>query len=109
MENNFCVKDFKKEFGYGDLSGLEYLEKTIIKNMKEINSKNNTMFFTKEDYLINLFYATLNLNYCNNIYETDYKENGKNFDYNLYFQTKDLLFTELEKYLGLSFGSLEVD
>ena len=105
--NNFNIEEFKKEYEFGDLSGLEYLEKTIIKNMKEINSKNNTIFFTKEDYLINLFYATLSLNYCNNIYETDYKENGKNFNYDLYFQTKDLLFTELEKYLNLDFGELE--
>ena len=95
----FDLKEFNKEYECSDLSGLEYLEKTLIKELKEKNKNNNTMFFTKEDYLISLFYATKELNYCNNIYETDYKQNAKNFDYNLYFDTKHLLFSELEKYL----------
>lgn len=100
----FDLKEFKKEYSYGDLSGLEYLEKTLIKDLKEKNK--NSMYFTKEDYLISLFYATKELNYCNNIYETDYKQNAKDFKYELYFQTKDLLFTELEKYLDLKWGVL---
>lgn len=104
MKSKFNVEEFKEEFNCGDLSGLEYIEKTVIKDMKGENK--NTMYFTKEDYLINLFYAVLNLNYCNNIYETDYKQNAKDFNYNLYFETKDLFLTELERYLKLNFGEL---
>ena len=102
----FDLKEFEKEYSYGDLSGLEYLEKTIINEMKDKNKNNKTMFFTKEDYLISLFYAVKELNYCNNIYETDYKQNAKDFKYRLYFDAKYLLFLELEKYLSLKVGAL---
>lgn len=93
----FNLEEFKKEYSYGDLSGLEYLEKTIIKNLKEVNK--NATDLTREDYLIALFYATLNLNSCNNIYETTNVKN--NFQYDLYFDTKYLLFKELGLELGL--------
>lgn len=87
----FNLEEFKKEYSYGDLSGLEYLEKTLIKDLKEKNK--NTMDLTREDYLIDLFYATLSLNSCNNIYETTNVKNS--FQYDLYFNTKYLLFKEL--------------
>ena len=87
----FCYEDFKKEFNCGDLCGLEYLEKTLIKDMKEKNK--GTMDLTREDYIIDLFYATLSLNSCNNIYEMTNIKND--FIYDLYFNTRDLLFKEL--------------
>ena len=34
---SFDLKTFKKEFESGDLFGLEYLEKTIITEMKKTN------------------------------------------------------------------------
>ena len=37
----FDLKTFKKEFESGDLCGLEYLEKTIITEMKKQIEENN--------------------------------------------------------------------
>ena len=82
---------FKEKINMGDLTALEYLEDTLIKELKEKNK--NTYFYTKEDYIINLFYAVKYLNTCNDIYETSDVKN--NFDYDLYFAAKDLLLKEL--------------
>ena len=38
---SFDLKTFKKEFESGDLCGLEYLEKTIITEMKKQIEENN--------------------------------------------------------------------
>lgn len=91
MNNRFDYETFKKEFNDGDIWGLQYLETTIINDLKETN-KNKTDI-TREDYIIDLFYATMALNSCNNIYEITDK--AKDFDYNLYFDTRNLLFKEL--------------
>lgn len=87
----FNYEDFKKEVNSGDIWGLEYLEKTLIREYKE--TPFNPIEYTKSDYIISLFYAVKELNRCNDIYETSNVEN--NFDYDLYFQTRDLLFKEL--------------
>lgn len=91
---SFNYNNFKKELEESDLSGLEYLEKNLIDKLKE-NYDKHTWDFTREEYLVNLFYATLYLNKCNMIFEISNVEN--NFKYDLYFQTKDLLLEELEK------------
>lgn len=97
---DFVLKDFTHEYNSGDLCGLEYLEKTLIQKYKDlskdlfVNKKVNG--WNKYDYVINLFYATLSLNSCNDMYETDSKIGG-NFKYDLYFDTKDLLLTEIGK------------
>lgn len=92
----FNIKEFKKEFEYGDLSGLEYLEETIIKNCKETIKENNKKMnndFIKEEYITSLFYAVKELNNCNFIYECTNVKNNFNFDY--YSSIRDLLFKEL--------------
>lgn len=91
--NNFDYTEFKKEFNCGDLCGLEYLEKTLIAEFKEKYKKQD--YGTKEGYLISLFYAVKELNDCNNIYETCSSKIASNFKYDLYFETRDLLFKEL--------------
>lgn len=96
----FDLKEFEKEYSYGDLSGLEYLEKTFIKELEEKNK--NTMYYTKEDYIIGLYKAVRHLNWCNDIYETTRIKNK--FDYNLYFNAKHLLFSEIADYLNIKGG-----
>lgn len=88
----FDLEKFKKEFESGDIWGLEYLERTIINDMKEKNKGTTKM--TKEDYILSLFYAVKDLNYCNNIYETTNVENHFNWEY--YYTIRDLLFLELD-------------
>lgn len=93
----FDYNKFVREYAYGDLSGLEYLEDTIIKDMKEKikeDNKNCVEHFTREEYITSLFYATLELNNCNNIYETESKVKT-NFNFDIYSNVRDLLFTEL--------------
>jgi hypothetical protein len=88
---SFDYFKFKEKINKGDLNGLEYLEDTLIKELKEKNK--NTYIYTKEDYIINLFYAVKHLNECNDIYETSGVKNKFNCD--LYFETKRLLLEEL--------------
>ena len=91
----FDYEIFKKEINGGDILGLEYLEKTIIADYKKkIKEKNDVLNYTKEEYIVNLFYAVKDLNLCNEIYETSDVKN--NFDYDLYFGTRDLLLKEME-------------
>lgn len=99
MYNNFVYKDYMDEYLGGDLIGLEYLEKTIIQYIKD-NYKRDTYDYTKEDYILDLFYAVMHLNSCNDIYETSSKRVADNFDYDLYFNAKGLLLDELSEYTG---------
>lgn len=89
----FDYKEFIKEFRYGDLNGLDYLEKTIIRDFKDRINDNIGSDYTYYDYIIALFYATKNLNECVFIYEMTKVKN--NFNYDLYCEVRDLLFSEL--------------
>lgn len=91
----FDYTKFKKEYEMGDIWGLEYLEKTIISDLKE--KENKSVDYTKEDFIVSLFYATKELNTCNDIYETSHC--GNDFDCDIYFNAKDLLLNELKKYI----------
>ena len=88
---SFDYFKFKKEINDGDLSGIEYMEDTLIKELKEKN--NNSYVYTREDYIIALFYALKYLNQCNDIYETSDVKNK--FNYDLYYKTKELFLEEL--------------
>lgn len=88
----FNYNEFKKEFSYGDLSGLEYLEKTLIREYKD-KINDNIDKYSYYDYIINLFRATRCLNECMFIYEQTNVKN--NFNYDLYTETRDLLFKEI--------------
>ena len=100
MYKNYKSFDYDKfitEYYYGDLSGLEYIEKTIIKEMKnkiEENNKKGVVCFTIEEYITSLFYAALELNNCMTIYEMEPKIKT-NFNYNIYTLVRDKLFEEL--------------
>lgn len=87
----FDLNKFYNEFNGGDLWGLEYLERTLIAKMREKTFCSPDI--TKEDYLINLFYAVKKLNYCNQVYEDTDIEN--NFNWDVYANVRDLLFKEL--------------
>ena len=88
----FDLEEFKKEFELGEMTALRYLEKTKIQELKDTNKYNND-YYTRNDYLINLFYAVLYLDECNIIYETSMVKNSFNWDY--YATVRDLLFKEL--------------
>lgn len=94
----FDFQTFKKEFSYGDLSGLDYIEKTIIRDFKDRLNDNIGSDYTRYDYIISLFYATRELNECMFMYEQTRVEN--NFVYDYYCNVRDLLFKEL----GIDFG-----
>ena len=98
----FDFNVFNRKLTCGDRYGLEYLEKTLIKDLKEKNE--DSMFYTKEDYLINLFYATLELNTCNDIYETSHVENNFNFD--IYAVVRDKFLEEFCNYYGYDYNRL---
>lgn len=87
----FDLEKFKEEYYKGDIWGLEYMERTLIRDMREKNK--GTMDLTREDYIIGLFNAVMSLNWCNNIFETTDVENKFNWDY--YWTIKSLLFEEL--------------
>lgn len=92
----FNIEKFKEEFEQGDLNGLEYLEETIIKDMKDKiqeDNKKGVIDFTREEYITSLFEAVMYLNNCEIIYETSDIKNKFNFDYYAYI--RDLLFEEL--------------
>ena len=99
MNNNmyeipeFDYKKFKEEFASGDIWGLNYLEETLIRDYKD-RANDNIDGYCWYDYIINLFYATEELNTCNDIYETCSKVENR-FNNDLYFRTRDLLFEEL--------------
>ena len=90
---DFNLEGFTGALNNGDIYGLDYLEKTIIKKIKEININTKISKYTKEEYIANLFYAVKYLNNCIDIYESCHIEN--NFKYDLYTETRDLLFKEL--------------
>ena len=92
---NFNYECFKLELENSDLCALEYLEKRLINKLKEIVDKKGE--FTREEYLISLFYAALELNNTNFISGLGEIEN--NFNSDIYFNVRDLLFKELEKEL----------
>ena len=96
MEKEFDFKVFKEEYKSGDLNGLEYLENTLIKEYKE-KYKNNydPLYYTQEEFIVNLFEAVMCLNLCNTIYERKDKTNIKKFNYDYYATIRDLLFIEL--------------
>lgn len=88
----FDYNVFKKELNSGDIYGLEYMEKTLIRDLKDKCNDNYTGY-KYQDYIVSLFYATLELNRCVDIYETSNVEN--HFNYDLYTMTRDLLFEEI--------------
>ena len=90
---SFDYNEFENEVNSGDIWGLEYLEKTLIRDYKDRLNDSIQDKYCWYDYIISLFYAVKELNSCNDIYETSNVEN--NFNYDLYFQTRDLLFEEL--------------
>lgn len=87
----FDLEKFKKEFEGGDIWGLEYIERTLIRDMREKNEGTKEM--TREDYLLSLFYAVKELNYCVEIWETTNVPNKFNWD--IYGIVRDKLFEEL--------------
>jgi len=88
----FDYKTFKKDLQSGDINGLDYLEKTIIRELKDKCNDNYTGW-KYQDYIVRLFYATMYLNDCVNIYETSNVKN--HFNYDLYVETRNLLFEEI--------------
>lgn len=97
----FDYEKFMLELNDSDLLGLEYMEKTLIENMKEIIKKNDieTGNYIKEDYIVSLFYAVKELNNCNFIYEMTNVKN--NFEQDLYFNVKGKLIEEVRNYLEM--------
>lgn len=100
--NNFDFNIFNKELTNSDIAGLNYLEETVIKGFKE--KQFDPLYYTKEEYLVSLFYATLELNTCNNIYETSNVENNFNFD--IYAIVRDKFLEEFCNYYGYDFDKL---
>ena len=98
MNNIFEIEEFdynkfKEEINDSDLLGLEYLEKTIIRDFKDRLNDNIKEDYTYYDYIINLYRATRCLNECIFIHEQTRVEN--NFKADIYHETRDLLFKEL--------------
>lgn len=92
---DFDYEKFKNRLNDGDLNGIEYIGKTIIEFMKEEIKKNyDPLYFTKKEYIIELYNATISLNYCNNMYENSDFENS--FNYDIYAMVRDKLFEELD-------------
>lgn len=83
---------FKDNLKNGDIWGLEYLEKTIIRDFKD-RINDNIDKYTYYDYIINLYNATRCLNECIYIHENTSVEN--NFNWEIYANTRDKLFEEL--------------
>ena len=89
----FDYEKFKEELKDSDLLALEYLEETIIRDFKDRLNDNIGNDYTYYDYIINLFYATRELNECIFIHEQTSVRN--NFKTDIYHETRDLLFKEL--------------
>lgn len=91
--STFDYKAFKELLNAGDIGGLDYLEKTIIRDYKDRLNDHDRKELDYYEYIVELFYAVKNLNRVNDIYETSRVEN--NFKSDLYFQVRDLLFEEI--------------
>ena len=93
----FDYIEFKKDFECGDLCGLEYLGSTIIKDLKakkEEEREKDWLEYTRTDYILDLYEATLLLNDCVFIHESTNVKNKFNWD--LYSLIRDKLFEELD-------------
>ena len=89
---DFDIVKFTENILDSDLLGLEYINDTIIKNIKELTQENE-IEYNYYDYIINLYHATRSLNECVFIYEQTRVET--NFKYDIYTETRDLLFEAL--------------
>ena len=89
----FDYKEFIYNYSLSDLSGIEYIGKTIIRDFKDRINDNIGSDYTYYDYIINLYNATRSLNECVFIYEMTSVKN--NFKYDLYCGVRDLLFSEI--------------
>jgi hypothetical protein len=90
MYKDFDIKKFNEEFNAGDLSGLEYIGKTIIDNLEEDIDR-----FTRTDYLKGLYRAVMGLNYSLSAYETGKGFITDKYLYDYYYNIRDLFFEEL--------------
>jgi len=91
MYKDFDIKKFNEEFNAGDLSGLEYIGKTIIDNLEEDIDR-----FTRTDYLKGLYRAVMGLNYSLDAYENYGREHiTDKYFYDYYYSIRDLFFEEL--------------
>lgn len=89
LENkDFNFKEFKDILNGSDIAGLEYLYENEIKYYN--------LFIPRNDYIYKLYIATCSLNCCVEYYES-YSQTKceNNFDYDIYTNTRDLLFKEL--------------
>jgi len=94
----FNYEDLKREFNYGDLCGLDYLTDTI---MEEIKNKLDSFITKQEDYILALFNATKEMNWVNQMYETEINVKAQDKASDLYFETRNLFLEELFNYLGI--------
>jgi hypothetical protein len=90
MYKDFDIKKFNEEFNAGDLSGLEYIGKTIINNLKEDLDN-----FTRTDYLKGLYKAVMGLNNCLIAYETGKGFITDKYFYDYYYNIRDMFFDEI--------------
>ena len=88
----FNFETFKNEINDSDLLGLEYLEKTLIRDYKD-RINDNVDKYTWYDYIINLFHATRCLNEC--LFMQQQTKVKNDFESDLYFETRNLLLKEL--------------
>lgn len=82
---DFDYKKFKEIISSSDYQGLMYLYDNEIRyyNCLEV----------RQEYIYQLWRATIALNVCNNIYETIEFEN--NFEFDVYMNTRNKLLEEL--------------
>jgi len=90
MYEDFDIKKFNEEFNAGDLSGLEYIGKTIIDNLEEDIDR-----FTRTDYLKGLYEAVMGLNNSLIAYETGKGFITDRYFYDYYYNIRDIFFEEL--------------
>ena len=90
MYKDFDIKKFNEEFNAGDLSGLEYIGKTIIDNLEE-----DLVNLTRTDYLKGLYKAVIGLNNCLIAYETGKGFITDKYFYDYYYNIRDIFFEEL--------------
>lgn len=90
MYKNFDIKKFNEEFNAGDLSGLEYIGKTIIDNLEE-----DLVNLTRTDYLKGLYRAVIGLNNSLIAYETGKGFITDKYFYDYYYNIRDMFFEEL--------------
>ena len=90
MYKDFDINEFNKRFECGDLFGIEYIGKTIIKGLKE-----NKHLLNRTDYLKGLYNAVINLNNSLIAYETGDGYITDTYFYDYYYSIRDLLFKEL--------------